>query len=172
MIGFLIFLFKFFSAYICAWVDVKLYYEQYEQKMSRGLPVSKLVRWLFETTTWFGFTGVGKYRIFQKFIEVSCILLFFLLYCMVFGWSFWFFLIQLFFLLVPFYLMILERMYYNISDTDKDLIRLEETKENVYWLKNWWFIGKFVFKKGFTKEKFDRCFWIAVAILFLSSFIN
>lgn len=176
------FLLKTIFSYLYPKIDVKLYKENFEDKISKGISCGKFLDWLFTIKRIGGFEGaLPYYRIFQKTILITFWGLSYLFFYKQF--SLWIFIIDFVIgiLFGAYYWMVYERKYYKLGRQEYLLIEMHLNNNNPYWLKRIWFSGYWLFKSngqdnGFRLWKFDMSFVIGLAIMYITSavflFIN
>jgi len=173
---------KVFS-YLYPLLDVFCYKEHHEDKKV----LTGFWQWLFKSY------DIGKYknlliryRIFQHGLAVIFWFISYQIFYSKFPWYVQMF--ELLGLLACYYAMVFERKYYTIGKQEYLLSRYQETNENVYWLKRWYFAGYWLFMpvessgdadgwetvhidNGFRLWKFDLAYYIGLGVYYSVSVI-
>jgi hypothetical protein len=158
-------------AYIYPLIDVKLYKERYEDKRLTNW----FLKFLFTKKDLPGFPGaLPYYRVFQFMIQaVYWIAAWFIFYKHI---SITVFIVDAVVGLIwAFYWMKHEREYYRIAKQDYLLDEYRVQWTDVYWLKRWWYSGRWIFRKsyygGFTTMRFNISAGIGTAGYYLTTLI-
>jgi len=170
--------------------DVICYGFIYQRWIKGHKKVPFFFHWLFYGFTLNGHTALPVYRTFMFSLKM------FLLYRFYFdlvgyGLSFWLLIVQFASMVIAYWLMTQEFMYYPINDGGlQGMKKMQEENQDTFWLSGsdrWYFAGKFFFKKiyypatqneqawtdyGFRYEKFRNLAIAGGLTMLISSFIH